>query len=265
MKMLGDIHGITAASAGRCVHDVSTAFASKTNHSIKWPDEEEIKMSKRKFYDYSNGFPCIMGAIDGTHVPLNAPHAPSNEAAYLNRKFYHSINCQILCNPDLKIFDIDCRWPGSSHDSFILKNSNVFRQFTCNSNPALEHTFILGDSGYALSKWLMVPISNPTSRSEERYNAAHKKARSVVERCNGVLKMRWRCLTKPIMFQPAKASKIIGACAALHNYAIDKSLFIDDEIDQILMDHSDMGEHAPEMPSPDGTRVRRNIVQRIFS
>ena len=268
MRMLGDLHGITAASAGHCIHDVSSAFASKSSHFIKWPDEQEIMISKQKFYDYSNGFPCVLGAIDGTHVPMNAPPAPSNEAAFLNRKFYHSINCQILCNADLKIYDIDCRWPGSSHDSFILKQSSVFEHFTRETsqpNTPLHNTFILGDSGYALSKWLMVPITNPTSRSEERYNAPHKKARSVVERCNGVLKMRWRCLTKPNMFQPAKASRIVGACAALHNFAIDKAVFFNDEIDSELMEHSDMAEHVLEIPSSDGLRMRRDLVERVFS
>lgn len=43
-----------------------------------------------------------------------------------------------------------------------------------------------GDFGYALRKWLLTPIANPTTDTEEQYNKLQMATRSIIERCNGV-------------------------------------------------------------------------------
>lgn len=51
----------------------------------------------------------------------------------------------------------------------------------------------IGDSGYALRPWLLTPYLNVTMNSREhRFNEVFCRARSCIERCNGVLKMRYR-------------------------------------------------------------------------
>jgi len=51
----------------------------------------------------------------------------------------------------------------------------------------------VGDSGYALRPWLLTPFLDPRPDSPEaNYNDSDCKARSTIERCNGVLKMRFR-------------------------------------------------------------------------
>ena len=42
------------------------------------------------------GFQSVISAVDGTHIRIIAPH--SDEENYVNRKHYHSINVQALCN-----------------------------------------------------------------------------------------------------------------------------------------------------------------------
>ena len=74
--------------------------------------------------------------------------------------------------------DVVCKWPGSCHEFFILRQSNIHDQFE--SGPYDSN--LLGDSGYPLKSWLMTPISTPSNSAEERYNIAHKKTRTVVER-----------------------------------------------------------------------------------
>ncbi len=55
---------------------------------------------------------------------------------------------------------------------------------------------------------------------------SHTKLRNVVERCNGLLKGRFRCLLKhrTMHYQPSVASKIINACACLHNWCIENNI-----------------------------------------
>ncbi|KAL2099665.1 hypothetical protein ACEWY4_004059 [Coilia grayii] len=69
------------------------------------------------------GFPNVIGAIDCTHVAIRAPHV--NEYMYVNRKNFHSINVQLICDARMAILNAVARWPGSTHDSFIVRNCSV--------------------------------------------------------------------------------------------------------------------------------------------
>ena len=65
----------------------------------------------------------MLGAIDGPLVPIIAPS--ENEPVYVSRKGYHAINVQGIMNAELVFTNVVARWPGSTHDSFILLNSAV--------------------------------------------------------------------------------------------------------------------------------------------
>lgn len=84
--------------------------------------------------------------------------------------------------------------------------------------------FHAGDSGYPLEPWLMTPVPGrpAVSTPAGRYNAAHASMRSVVERCIGVLKSRFRCLLKHrvLYHHPRIAGTIVAACAVLHNICL---------------------------------------------
>lgn len=70
----------------------------------------------------------------------------------------------------------------------------------------------------------MTPYSNPAPGSEaESYNAAHSRARVLIENTFGRLKNRWRCVCKDrvLHYKPDKCAKIITACSVLHNMSID--------------------------------------------
>ncbi|KAK0150346.1 putative nuclease HARBI1 [Merluccius polli] len=66
------------------------------------------------------------GAIDCTHIAIKAPS--EGEYAYVNRKHFHSLNVQIICDAQMRT-NIVARWPGSTHDSFVLTNSSVGNRF----------------------------------------------------------------------------------------------------------------------------------------
>ncbi|KAK0136546.1 putative nuclease HARBI1 [Merluccius polli] len=72
-------------------------------------------------------FPNVIGAIDCTHIAIKAPS--EGEYAYVNRKHFHSLNVQIICDAQMRLTNIVARWPGSTHDSFVLTNSSVGNRF----------------------------------------------------------------------------------------------------------------------------------------
>lgn len=259
LSSISDLHGISPRAASKCIHNVSEAICNRVDNFISWPNEEDMITEKQRFHAYTNGFPCIVGLVDGTHIPILAPAGP-DEAVFVNRKGYHSINTHIICNSSLKIYNINCRYPGSTHDSFIFRNSPVWESF---ENGEIPNSYILGDSGYPLTKWLLTPYLTPTTPGEIRYNSKHKRARSAVERCIGMLKMRFRCLTKPLMFRPERCSKIIVATACLHNYALSNNINLVEE-EYIHEEENGQNQH-PMQANIDAQNARQDLVRRVFN
>lgn len=90
----------------------------------------------------------------------------------------------------------------------------------------------MGDSGYPLEPWLLTPIGTPSSANEERYNTVHVKARNPIERAYGVLKSRFRCLSKErvLRYTHRNAAFIIYTCAIFHNVLIKRGIILSEDI-----------------------------------
>ncbi|KAJ8913917.1 hypothetical protein NQ315_005715 [Exocentrus adspersus] len=168
------------------------------------------------------------------HRPTGDPEFP--EHAYVNRKMYHSINVQLICDVDMKILNVNARFPGSVHDARIWNQSNVSRTMENLYRRDPNNVFsLLGDSGYPLRLWHITPFLNPLPGSpEERFNNAQTSIRSIIERCNGLLKNRFRCLIKDrvLHYRPEIASLIINTCVVLHNMCITNNI-------ELLLDHDE--------------------------
>ena len=72
--------------------EITTYLTLLVRFSSTYAEQEEITQS---FFQVS-GFPCAIGGIDGTHVRITAPQ--ENEPDFVNRKGFHSINVQTICN-----------------------------------------------------------------------------------------------------------------------------------------------------------------------
>ncbi|XP_025091606.1 putative nuclease HARBI1 [Pomacea canaliculata] len=122
------------------------------------PTRKEADRQKSKFYNIG-GFPNVVGCLDATHIRIQAPR--NNEHEYLNRKNYHSLNVQFICNADMLFIDVVAKWPGSVHDARILRQSRFFSAFEASPRP-VDGT-MLADSAYMMREWLMTPYENPAT------------------------------------------------------------------------------------------------------
>lgn len=120
-----------------------------------------------------------------------------------------------------------------------------------------------GDSGYALRPWMLTPIQNAVPGSpEDQYNTQQTSTRSLIERCNGILKLRFRCLLKHrvLHYDPTTASKIINSCVILHNLCIHNNIplvqFGDDEEDRFI--NIDYGIYDQNARNENNERNHRN-------
>ena len=88
------------------------AMVKKASHYIYMPKKEEILRLLEDFEQVSC-LPRVIGAIDGSHICIIAPS--EDEYAYVNRKRYHSINIQAICNANLILRDVIAKWPVSHY------------------------------------------------------------------------------------------------------------------------------------------------------
>ncbi|KAK3876809.1 hypothetical protein Pcinc_018427 [Petrolisthes cinctipes] len=148
---------------------------------------QEIQRMKVEF-SRVGGFPGVVGVIDGTHIKIVAPK--DHEEVYVNRKNFHSINVQVLFDAKYQPRDIVARWPGSTHDARILRESGLWQAFENHQLPIPAGSYLLGDSGYPCKRWLLTPYLRPQGEYQEAYNRAHKQTRSIVERGIGQIKTK---------------------------------------------------------------------------
>ncbi|KAK0132138.1 putative nuclease HARBI1 [Merluccius polli] len=247
-RELGDRVGISQPSISRALPRVVDAINQLATEYIQCPYTAEEQVTVKRGFHLIAGLPNTIGAIDCTHVRIKAPSPDS--FPYLNRKQYHSINVQLICDSNNHLLNVS-RFPGGAHDSYIFQNSSVGTRL---EQVAADDSWVIGDRGYALAPWLMTPLTNPQTPREVSYNQMHARTRSTIElvvdflvrlrelsrsfelvrsrtthhyieRTIGILKGRWMCLDTAggkLLYKPEKVCRIIMACCVLHNIAMKR-------------------------------------------
>lgn len=229
--VVAEMIGVHQSTASRTIARVTEAILRRLPQEIRMPaSQREADDIKAKFYRMNPGFPNTIGCIDGTHVRIQAPTEAEHE--YVNRKNFHSINVQVMCDANLLFINVIAKWPGSVHDARILRESALFTAFESPRKPLKG--LILGDSRYMLRDWLMTPILNPATQSKRNYNFAHSSTRTTIERCIRVAKRRWHCLRCGLRLEPPRACQVITVCLWLHNLGLDPPDSDDDDMILIM-------------------------------
>lgn len=157
---------------------------------------------------------------------------------------------------------MEARWPGSTHDSFILNHSNVNQFYTRTLN-TIDKGIILGDSGYPLKNWLMTPFAAPTTAQQRSFNRSHRSTRATIERSFGLLKRRFPILQGVMRTNPERACTYIGTACILHNIAVmlNDPPFegIDDDLDDnhLIYPNNDINQNS-------GRIIREHIANTYF-
>ncbi|KAM7297958.1 putative nuclease HARBI1 [Ixodes scapularis] len=214
--VLGDLWGVHKSTVCRVVKRVTHAIAALARDFISFPTTEAERRTVSEGFYSMQGFPGVVGAIDCTHVPIQSPGGDHAEL-YRNRAGYFSINVQTVSDHQLCIRNIVVRWPGSVHDSTIFGNSALKALF---ESGQMNESILLGDGGYACSRYLFTPVAAPKTPAERAYNRAHIPTRSTVERQYGVWKRRFPALEFGLRIKLETALSSIVAMAVVHNLAL---------------------------------------------
>jgi len=226
---------------------------------ISWPLNQNTQADIAAKFHEKKGFPGILGCIDGTHIKIKAPHEYSQ--SYVNRKGYHSVIFQAICSHDMRFTSCFVGWPGSCHDSRVLRNS----QFWVDGPRACGQYHILGDGAYPIKPWLMTPYRDTgnLTRDQKHYNYVHSATRTVIERVFALLKGRFRRLHFIECKNVKTIDDIVIACCVLHNISISEGDIALDFMDPIEVDQANAYNQPVVGPDPAGI-LKRDQISRVL-
>lgn len=171
-----------------------------------------------------------MGAIDGTHIAITKPRLGAGDYYYFKSGGY-TMNCQAVVDSSKRFLDLYVGMPGSTNDSRMLRRSTLFNRgqhhTLWNNNVAFEgfSPYLLGDGGYPLLPWLMVPHRHfrDIPVAQQLFNRRLSRGRVVVENAFGQLKLTFRELHQKSDLHVNFLPDVITCCALLHNLLLKQS------------------------------------------
>ena len=224
---------------------------------IVWPNAQDKQGVKQAFQD-KRGFPNVIGAIDGTHIEIRPPK--EHAQTYVNRKGYHSIILQCVCREDMRFTDCFAGWPGSCHDSRVLRNSDLWEK----GDNLCGNDHIIGDGAYPIRRWLLTPYRD-TGRltpQQNHYNFCHCSTRQVIERSFSLLKGRFRRLQHIDVQDLQTAVELCICCCVFHNICILEADALDDLYNDDRQNHNRPNAQVADN-DPEGVRKRDRIAQML--
>lgn len=172
---------------------------------------------------------------------------------------------QAVCNHNLKILDVFIGYPGSVHDSRVLKNSPLGQ----NLAEKCGQYFILGDSGYPLKRNLLTPYKDRgnLTRLQKKYNILLSKNRYVIEHCFGVLKQKFRQLYHIKLRDMETIVHMIRAACVLHNIALKDEFLLEEPVIQNIhydeINDDDDDDDGDDNGTADAQRTRDEIMNSL--
>lgn len=228
---------VRRSTVSKILREVVNAINETLRQEILWPTGQRLRETQAKFSDLC-GLPGVVGAIDGTHISISKPQVGATDYFYFKSGGY-TINCQAVVDSDKRFLDLYLGMPGSTNDSRVLRRSSLFSLAMHGNLFDAQYAvhgytpYLIGDSGFPLLPWLMIPhkANAQLSVSETLFNKKLRKGRCVVENAFGILKQSFRELLDKSDLHITFLPNVILCCTILHNVLLQQS---HEEVEELL-------------------------------
>ncbi|XP_072760759.1 uncharacterized protein [Anoplolepis gracilipes] len=256
---VGDRFDIPTSTGHGIFKSIICALAELMPQYVQWPDAARQAISSQVFTERSRGIQNVVGAIDGCHIPIKQPIQNAND--YFNRKQFHSIILQGVCDHSARFIDVFIGMPGRMHDARVFRNSRLFQMLSDQENPLLREEYLIGDCAYPLMLNLMTPFrdNGHLPVAHVRYNNRLSSIRSIIERAFELLKVKFRRLKYLDISNAEFGNTIIAATCMLHNFIIDNGEI--EDYNEKLIDNDDAS--AIEVNEQNAVQNRTQMQQAI--
>ena len=267
LRLVSKRFGLGISTCHKLVLEVCSAIKTvMMPRFVQWPDEANLAEIKTKFESIS-GIPNVGGSIYTTHIPIIAPKV--NVGAYFNKrhternqKTSYSITVQGVVDPNGIFTDVCIGWPGSMPDDKVMEQSALFQRAT---HGALNNVWMVGNSGYPLMDWMLVPYTHQNlTWTQHTFNEKIEEIQKVAKDSFYRLKKRWGCLQKRTEVKLQELPGVLGACCVLHNICEMRNEGIEPETDDSFELFDD--EIVPENPvrSAAAVQARDHIAHSLL-
>ncbi|XP_070387744.1 putative nuclease HARBI1 [Dermacentor albipictus] len=134
------------------IHEVALAITvvGQQKGWVSFPMTSAAKASAQATFASRGRIPGVVACVDGALIVIQQPKwlNPGETQSFMIRKGYYAPNTMVVCDGDMKILDIDPRFRGSCHDSFVWRHTPLRSRLETVLRPG---EIVLGDSGYPLS------------------------------------------------------------------------------------------------------------------
>lgn len=72
------------------------------------------------------GLAGVLGVLDCVQVAIKAPN--SEDSSYVNKKGFHSIGCQLVCDARGLLLSAETHWPGGLKSVDVLERSVLHKE-----------------------------------------------------------------------------------------------------------------------------------------
>ncbi|KAL9263752.1 ANTAGONIST OF LIKE HETEROCHROMATIN PROTEIN 1-like protein [Drosera capensis] len=264
LRLVSRRFGLGISTCHKLVLEVSSAIrAVLMPKFLQWPDEARMKRIKEEF-ERSYGIPNVGGAMYTTHVPIIAPK--DSVSAYFNKrhternqKTSYSITVQGVVDDKGTFTDVCIGWPGSLPDDQVLEKSALFQRAT---RGLLKDVWLVGNSGYPLLDWVLVPYTDQRTWTQHAFNEKVGDVQSVAKEAFAKLKARWGCLQKRTEVKLQDLPVVLGACCVLHNICEMRNEELDPALKFELFDDEIVPENC--VRSASSVQARDHIAHNLL-
>ncbi|XP_058444383.1 putative nuclease HARBI1 [Malaya genurostris] len=217
-REVGNIFNMTESTCFKHFDTLLNFFHDISRTIIKFPQSDAEKETIARDFEKLSNFKNVIGCIDGSYISIRKPKNKIR-STYTNRHDMLSITLQAICDKDKKFLDVFIGPPSKVHDSRIFSMSSISRKLP---DICGQKYHLLGDAAYPIREYLLTPYRDNGHMTNKKimFNLHHCQTRVVIENCFGLLKQRFRQLTRLDFHTTLKHSKFVMACCVLHNICI---------------------------------------------